>query len=206
MHLYVLTGNSVGEEAITSDELVLGRLPECGLTLPDQGVSRKHARVLVENGEPWLEDLGSANGTKIHGQRVQRARLEDGTVFSVGPIELRVRLEQVAAPQAAPPVASPSAGEPPRVQAREAVPEIQVRPQPSSGAAAAGTPVAAKSSAAASDPHRSSSGVLRYSQPQHRGLHAEDLSQRGPIQRLLLYLVALAVAAFLFYLAYQVTN
>lgn len=61
-------------------ELLLGRLdprhgifPHADLT-PDRaldlGVSRRHARILQQRGKAYLEDLGSANGTFLNGERL----------------------------------------------------------------------------------------------------------------------------------------
>lgn len=49
---------------------VLGRLESCDIVLPSSSVSRKHARIFVHNGRCYLEDLGSANGIIVDGQRV----------------------------------------------------------------------------------------------------------------------------------------
>jgi pSer/pThr/pTyr-binding forkhead associated (FHA) protein len=58
------------EVALTEDEYVIGRDPGADLQLPSAKVSRRHARLYVEGDTWWLEDLGSANGTFVGGQRV----------------------------------------------------------------------------------------------------------------------------------------
>lgn len=65
---------------------VVGRLPECDLSLKYEGVSRQHARIVFENGGYVIEDLGSANGTLVRGQRVGRHPLKDGDVLQFGPL------------------------------------------------------------------------------------------------------------------------
>jgi pSer/pThr/pTyr-binding forkhead associated (FHA) protein len=37
-----------------------------------------------EGSTYWLVDLGSTNGTEVDGRRVQRARLADGSQFTLG--------------------------------------------------------------------------------------------------------------------------
>jgi two-component system, cell cycle response regulator len=64
----------------------VGRLAECDLSLKYEGVSRHHARIVFENGSYVVEDLGSANGTLIRGQRVRRHALKDGDVLQFGPL------------------------------------------------------------------------------------------------------------------------
>jgi two-component system cell cycle response regulator len=63
----------------------VGRANECEIWLSDDGVSRKHATVLFENGNYFVEDTGSANGTFVGGQKVDRAMLRDGDLIQFGP-------------------------------------------------------------------------------------------------------------------------
>jgi hypothetical protein len=73
---------------LRGDRMVIGRVGSCDICLPDANVSREHA-ALVREGAGWaIEDLGSTNGTLIHGLRIHRARLRDGDVFVVGITEL----------------------------------------------------------------------------------------------------------------------
>ena len=53
------------------NETTLGRSPGCAVTLDgDTFASSVHARVFRRDGETWLEDLGSTNGTFLNGKRV----------------------------------------------------------------------------------------------------------------------------------------
>jgi Protein of unknown function (DUF3662)/FHA domain len=72
-------------KAVTS----IGRSKECDVTLDDGSVSRRHAEVHVENGQAWILDLGSTNGTEVNGARAQRTQLEDGDRIVIGQTELR---------------------------------------------------------------------------------------------------------------------
>jgi diguanylate cyclase (GGDEF)-like protein len=63
----------------------VGRHPDSELWLDDSGVSRRHAQI-VPHGEGYvLEDLESANGTFVGGQRVKKHPLRDGDVLQFGP-------------------------------------------------------------------------------------------------------------------------
>jgi len=75
--LVITRGGTVGKEFVleTSGETQIGRwdpdggaFPEVDLTSDDAEakISRKHARIYVENGEYFLEDLGSLNGTYVN--------------------------------------------------------------------------------------------------------------------------------------------
>lgn len=49
-------------------ELTIGRAPGCGISIPDDTfVSNVHARVFERDGDVFVEDLGSTNGTLING-------------------------------------------------------------------------------------------------------------------------------------------
>lgn len=63
---------------------LLGRGTDCDLRLVDNGVSRHHVEIRIDEDEAVLVDLGSTNGTFVNGQQVKRARLVDGTRISLG--------------------------------------------------------------------------------------------------------------------------
>ncbi|MCA9592746.1 MAG: diguanylate cyclase [Myxococcales bacterium] len=70
---------------LEQEEYRLGRHPTCTVVFADDGVSRRHARIVRDGDGYLLEDLGSANGTFVAGERVERHRLADGDVFQLGP-------------------------------------------------------------------------------------------------------------------------
>jgi adenylate cyclase len=62
---------------------------------PDQKVSRQHARIVVEAGQYWIEDLGSAYGTLVGGEEIRgkkKRRLRAGDAILVGDTTLRVEI------------------------------------------------------------------------------------------------------------------
>src|SRR5512143_605007 len=72
-YLIVLAGTNVGEMfKIGEHDLVLGRGEGADVTVIDEGVSRRHASVRLIDGETWVEDIGSRNGTFVNGERTQR--------------------------------------------------------------------------------------------------------------------------------------
>jgi diguanylate cyclase (GGDEF)-like protein len=81
-----MDGSNVGQLfALETPELKLGRHASSDIVFDDDGVSRRHAR-LVRDAEGYvLEDLGSANGTFVQGAKIERHRLQDGQVFQLGP-------------------------------------------------------------------------------------------------------------------------
>jgi pSer/pThr/pTyr-binding forkhead associated (FHA) protein len=73
--------------ALSDGENIIGRDPTAVVFLDVAGVSRRHARIVVEEGDVLLEDLGSKNGTRIRGTSVtDRIALCDGDRIQVGPV------------------------------------------------------------------------------------------------------------------------
>jgi hypothetical protein len=64
--------------------LVIGRNPDCDLVVEDPTVSRRHAELRREAGHWILSDLGSSNGTRVNGWRVERATVGVGDEVMLG--------------------------------------------------------------------------------------------------------------------------
>ena len=69
-------------------DTLIGRGPDCRVTLVDPLVSRHHARVRNDGASSTIEDLGSRNGTFVNGVSIVAAHLTTGTVVKVGRTEL----------------------------------------------------------------------------------------------------------------------
>lgn len=57
---------------------VIGRAPECDISLPAAHLSRRHAQLQVLDGFLYVKDLGSANGTYLNGKPITEARVKRG--------------------------------------------------------------------------------------------------------------------------------
>jgi diguanylate cyclase (GGDEF)-like protein/PAS domain S-box-containing protein len=68
----------------------LGRSPDSAVVLLDRWVSRNHAEIQrLDNGDYYLVDLGSGNGSFVNGQRVSMpVRLKDGDLLTIGHTEI----------------------------------------------------------------------------------------------------------------------
>lgn len=49
---------------------VIGRSQNVDFSIPHPNLSREHVRISLKDGDVWLEDLGSANGTFVQGQKL----------------------------------------------------------------------------------------------------------------------------------------
>lgn len=74
--------------AVPEGGMVLGRGDEADLRINDPGVSRRHAEIRIAVSDRQLTvsvvDLGSTNGIKVDGRKVQQAMLRDGSTIVVG--------------------------------------------------------------------------------------------------------------------------
>jgi pSer/pThr/pTyr-binding forkhead associated (FHA) protein len=71
--------------------VVVGRHPNCETQLESLRVSRHHCCITRENDQVVVRDLGSTNGIRINGRRVESGRLRPGDELSIA--HFRYRLE-----------------------------------------------------------------------------------------------------------------
>jgi hypothetical protein len=90
---------------LADGEFVLGRSTDCQLALDDALVSRRHAVLFVDGDDIYIDDLGSRNGVRVNGTRIEgRKRLAEGDKIKVGDQEMallkvqRVHAETLAQP------------------------------------------------------------------------------------------------------------
>jgi len=84
-YLIVLAGSNVGEMyEVEGPETVLGRGANATIRLNDDGISRRHARLVLVQNEVVLEDLNSSNGTAVNGDPITQRILRDGDKIRLG--------------------------------------------------------------------------------------------------------------------------
>jgi two-component system, cell cycle response regulator len=82
----LMTGPDLGAvHRLDPHETILGRSQELAIRLSDEGVSRRHARLVLDVGRAFLEDLGSVNGTFLNGEPITVALIKDGDRIQLGP-------------------------------------------------------------------------------------------------------------------------
>jgi hypothetical protein len=128
--LVIHEGSAAGSEHPVHGELILGREQgSADLVLDDPGVSRRHARVLPENGGVIVEDLGSSNGTYVNGERITGpVELGAGDEVQLGATVLGVEGGTTAT--ALMPPGPPSTAEHPGPARRPAQPPVSRRAAP----------------------------------------------------------------------------
>ena len=80
-------GDRLPLRAVTS----LGRDAGNDVVVVDEAASARHAVVTFSDGEWWVEDAGSTNGTVVNGTKIwQKERLHYGDEITIGRIGLRL--------------------------------------------------------------------------------------------------------------------
>ncbi len=72
--------------------LSIGRADDNDIVLSDIGVSRRHAKLHVDENSVEYEDNGSGNGSLYNGRRFKRQRMADGDEIVVDPFRLQILL------------------------------------------------------------------------------------------------------------------
>jgi serine phosphatase RsbU (regulator of sigma subunit)/pSer/pThr/pTyr-binding forkhead associated (FHA) protein len=126
--LIIKNGLQKDTEVALKAAMIIGRGASADLSLPDAGVSRRHASLSLRDADWVLEDLNSANGTVVNGWRVQKpTALKDGDVIGVGSVFIEYsRRDPAPPPSSAPDVKLADDGPQPSVLM--AIPEELRRP------------------------------------------------------------------------------
>jgi tetratricopeptide (TPR) repeat protein len=94
--LTVLSGHELGRtHRLVASETIIGRGSDVDLLIDDDGVSRRHAKVIREiDGTLKIQDMGSTNGTYLNGERIELEALREGDRVRIGQAAtLEVRYE-----------------------------------------------------------------------------------------------------------------
>ncbi len=96
--LLVTSGPLNGSEFIIEKEIItFGRAinnATWDISLPDHAISRPHARLFMQRGTWYLEDLGSSNGTMLEGAFItEPVLLQDGNTITMGETTLIFQVE-----------------------------------------------------------------------------------------------------------------
>ena len=99
-----MINNTLLKEFITDqNEVIVGRDSRNDIQIDNIAVSREHARITreharINNGpdDHFVEDMGSANGTFVNGQKVSKKLLDTGDEITIGKYFLKVYFDDDA--------------------------------------------------------------------------------------------------------------
>jgi ABC-type multidrug transport system ATPase subunit len=88
---------SIDQPILINQELVFGRdVANSQIYLAHSLVSRNHAKIQIENGQKWIIDLRSANGTYVNGYRIkEKTPLQQNDRIDIGPYTFFVNNNQL---------------------------------------------------------------------------------------------------------------
>jgi ABC transport system ATP-binding/permease protein len=154
-------------------EITIGRDAANTVPLPERNVSRRHARLVREDGYFVIEDLGSYNGVRINGDRIDSPRrVREGDLIQIGDYDLGIegKIEPVSPPP----------------QMQEAKPPVPARsapaPAPASGAGGS-TAIIRVSDLARSAPRAARRELPKGERPRLVGLSQTVRGQEFPLER-----------------------
>lgn len=74
--LQIRTFDEEEPERSFTDKFSIGRGENCDVQIAHHLVSRNHAEVFTQEGDWWLKDLGSTNGTYLNGERIGCVKID----------------------------------------------------------------------------------------------------------------------------------
>jgi predicted component of type VI protein secretion system len=81
---------SPGEIELGDDPITMGRSPDADVPILDERASRTHCGIRLWDGEYYVKDLKSKNGTYINNEKVEMSRIKPGDKIRIGHFVIEV--------------------------------------------------------------------------------------------------------------------
>jgi len=195
--LVVTEGTGAGKSYPVPRALVLGREKGVDVQIGDAGASREHCKVYSQDGDWFVIDLNSRNGTKVNGKKVSRWHLAHGDLITIGTTAIRFDELSAKRPEAEAPApsaraaASPAAAAPAASRGPGAIDRERERIRTEAEKNRAQAPRAGADDGSGIVVREK---VLQYGRVENKGgLFKEDVAQRGGLFKLAM---VLGLAAF----------
>lgn len=92
----------VNELKFESGPVYIGRQLGINVFLPEIAVSKKHARIFIEQCKWVIEDMQSTNKTYLNGNAIHKAQIKDGDVLKIGSFTITISFDEVSKHEAEP--------------------------------------------------------------------------------------------------------
>ncbi len=94
--LTAINGSAFGKRyELDRPRMIMGRHPECELTLDSGSVSRQHACINMQGKDYLIEDLKSRNGTFLNGRLISEpTRMNDGDLIRICDLEFSFHTQE----------------------------------------------------------------------------------------------------------------
>lgn len=80
----ILRGSARERERTFSSSIRIGRSPDCEFQILDRATSKVHVKLNAEEGQWWIQDCGSKNGTFLNGKKIQHAPIPEDSTIELG--------------------------------------------------------------------------------------------------------------------------
>ena len=91
LQFYFENGPLSGQSFSISDGMTIGRSDSNLLTVSDQTVSGKHAKIVVKGEAFSIVDLNSTNGTMVNGQKISEMPIKTGDKVQIGKVNITIK-------------------------------------------------------------------------------------------------------------------
>ena len=158
-------------------EIEIGRGGELDMVLVEDMVSRRHARITTYDGELYIEDFQSTNGTFVNGEKIEeKARITEGDRILIGTNIIKLVHRDSGVDDAGPDMPSPD-GEAPAADATGPQRHQTGTPPPASGPEQEGAPAAATQPEQNAGPTQPPPGGSRSQGASHNTMAAPAVNQ-----------------------------
>jgi pSer/pThr/pTyr-binding forkhead associated (FHA) protein len=87
--------DEIKKQSFTSKEISIGRDPTSSFQIQSETVSAHHAKLNYNQGQWWLEDLNSTNGSFLNDERVDLATIVvSGDRLRCGEVDINISIEE----------------------------------------------------------------------------------------------------------------
>jgi pSer/pThr/pTyr-binding forkhead associated (FHA) protein len=87
---YQKAGEAPEQIALSDQPLTIGRSPKADIVLDDEKASRLHCGIRFQDGQYYVKDLSSKNGTFLNGEKIEFMHIQNGDRIRVGSSTLHV--------------------------------------------------------------------------------------------------------------------
>ena len=100
MHHIKLSSEVLGNYEADGFPISVGRSSSCDFVIPNSGISRRHAQIVLDGNDCVLSDVGSSNGTFVDGAIIPDALvLESGMRIQFGTCDFTVEISTDSNPE-----------------------------------------------------------------------------------------------------------